>query len=132
MSRPNYGSKRQGPSALRNARCLAADAPSAPLVLLAHEIIAPAPVQLFNPQLVRDPVALPIVRPRINQHADTAFKQLRHLVLSRRDKFVHVCAKCATDRIRSCGEIGRGFCTQKFTDVWGVEEVAYDRDFQVA
>lgn len=85
----------------------------------------PAPLELVDPQLVRDPVALPVVRPRVYQDAHAAVKQARDVVLCMHGPFVHVGVKTLTHRGRARREIIRRFNAQQFARLRAVE-VGFD------
>lgn len=88
MSRSAHGRKRQRARALRLPSLVPADRPVAERVRGVDE--AAGPVELLEPEFVCDPVALPVVRARIDEHAHSALKQAGDVEVRGRGVLVEV------------------------------------------
>lgn len=73
MARAPNGRERERPGVLRDADGFTFNLPGAPSVLSVCKTLLSRPLQFLNPQLVRDPVALPIVGARIDKQTNSAF-----------------------------------------------------------
>lgn len=74
--------------------------PCAPVAPLLYSVLRlPAPVKLVDPQLVRDPVTLPVVRAGIDEDTDTSVEKIGDVVLGVHRPFVHMCVEASTDVI---------------------------------
>lgn len=73
------------------------------------ELAPPTPLQLLQPPLVRNPVALPIERPRIYQHAHASLQQAGDVELAAwRTPLVEVGGKGGADGGGTGGKVERG------------------------
>lgn len=92
----------------------------------------PAPLQLVDPELVRNPVALPVIRPRVYQDAHAPVQQVRDVVLGVHGPFVHVRVEVTAHRRRARRKIVRCFDTQQLARLRAIKICFDDIVFLVA
>lgn len=130
MSRAAHRRERERPSRLHLPGLVPVDGPIAPRVRLV--LRAARPLELLQPQSRRRPVALPVVRARVEQRADAALEQARDVELGWHRILVQTCVKPATN-IRVAGaKVGWGSDTEQLAGT-GVIKVALDcTDLEIA
>ena len=84
------------------------------------------PFQLVDPQLVRDPIALPIVGSSVDQYTHATVQEISDVILSVDGPLVHVRVEAFGNNRGTRGETIRRFHAKKFTDFRQVQEGLYD------
>ena len=114
MARPEHRCKRQQARGLDLAGGMPADHPVAEALRAVRR--GARPLELLEPEAARDPVALPVVRARVDEHAHAALEQARDVVLRRHGVLVHARVEGAPDVRRARAEVARGLDAQQCPD----------------
>ncbi len=121
VSGPPNGGKRQYASSFRLTSFLSINHPLPPLLGCVR--FFSSPFQSVRPQLVRYPVALPIIRSRIYQDSNPPFQQTSNVELGWDGVLVHVSIEIASDFATTRRQVGRCLHTKDISDFWSVKVV---------
>jgi len=124
MSCSSNGGKSQQGRFLYLPCLLSVDGPIPPLA--SNVRWTSTPFQLVDPQLVRDPIALPIVGSSIDQYTHATVQEVSDVILSVNGPLVHVCVEAVCNDRGTRGETIRRFHAKKFTDFGWVQVGLYE------
>ena len=130
MSCAAHRRKRQRARALGLARLAPVNGPVAHL--LARVLRRARPLELVEPEFVRDPVALPVVRARVDEDAYAALEQPSDVVLRWDGVLVEMRGEPAADVQAAGGEVPGRLDPQETARGRAVEEVADHGRLEVA